>query len=203
MTKTTFESFIINDGDGISLYTMTLYTRQQCGEPQLDEINRFLVSNSKWTTKKFFLPIIENFFGCPVLLGFMSDFRSIIEMPYLNDVRNPVEGILVDYVRILASDLNFDINYRPYYGTDFELNIGLRIYHKRCFNLGNSLSDAIYSSSAVIAVPPGETFTSWEKLYLPFDRATWIWLGITFATAFVVIFLIKRSESSSMYSFVI
>ena len=52
-------------------------------------------------------------------------------------------------------------------------------------------------------MPPGKFYTPWEKLFLPFDRDTWIWLGIVFTVAILVIFLIKLSNSTSMYDFVI
>ena len=52
-------------------------------------------------------------------------------------------------------------------------------------------------------MPPGEVYTSWEKLLLPFDWQTWICLGLIFAVAFLVILLIKVSKASSMYDLVI
>ena len=38
---------------------------------------------------------------------------------------------------------------------------------------------------------------------MPFDWLTWMWLGIVFAVAFLVIFLIQLSISTSMYDLII
>ena len=38
---------------------------------------------------------------------------------------------------------------------------------------------------------PPELYTNYEKMVLPFDVATWMYLGITFGVTFAVIFVIK------------
>lgn len=42
-----------------------------------------------------------------------------------------------------------------------------------------------------ILVPSGEAYTSFEKLFLPFDDDVWIWIGITIAAAFATIFIVN------------
>ena len=64
-------------------------------------------------------------------------------------------------------------------------------------------SDPIYSTSNLLIVPPGKFYMPWEKLLMPFDEQTWMWLGITFAIAFFVIILIKLLRSTSMYELVV
>ena len=54
--------------------------------------------------------------------------------------------------------------------------------------------------SDVIIVLPGEPYTGWEKLFLPFDRPPWVWLGICFTVAFLVFFLITVSKSQLLYN---
>jgi hypothetical protein len=41
---------------------------------------------------------------------------------------------------------------------------------------------------------PGEPYTKFEKLYLPFDDETWKYLLITFGSAFLLIFFINRLD---------
>ena len=70
-------------------------------------------------------------------------------------------------------------------------------------NFHNPSSYPIYSTADVIVVPPGELFSCWEKLLMPFDRPTWMCLGIVFAVAFLVILLINLVKSTSMHEFII
>lgn len=46
-------------------------------------------------------------------------------------------------------------------------------------------------SEQFIAIPPGEEYDGYEKLILPFDDATWMWLGVTFLAAFGTIFVLN------------
>lgn len=41
-----------------------------------------------------------------------------------------------------------------------------------------------------IMVPPGESYTSFEKVFLPFKDEVWIWIIITFAAVFITIFVL-------------
>ena len=41
---------------------------------------------------------------------------------------------------------------------------------------------------------PGELYSNYEKLFLPFDRTTWILLIFTFSVAFGVIFVANRTS---------
>lgn len=40
-------------------------------------------------------------------------------------------------------------------------------------------------------VPPGESLTALEKILLPFDTSTWLWISMTFAAAFCLILLVN------------
>jgi hypothetical protein len=48
-----------------------------------------------------------------------------------------------------------------------------------------------YDSFFAFIISPGELYTSYEKLYLPFDVDTWMFLFITFGCAFMLIFVIN------------
>jgi hypothetical protein len=51
---------------------------------------------------------------------------------------------------------------------------------------------SFFESKEVIAVTLGELYTSYEKLWLPFDDTTWKYLIISFVFAFVAILIINR-----------
>ena len=117
-----------------------------------------------------------------------------------------VEGVLIKMVEALARNLNFTITYtflsdvKPKKDEDWRLHA--KIVESTNFN-DYPLSDPVYSTSDVFIVPPGEPYTPWEILWLPFDEATWMWTAIFFGVALLVILLIRISKSVSIYDFVI
>lgn len=54
------------------------------------------------------------------------------------------------------------------------------------------ISKAFHDINFFILVTPGELYSPYEKLLLPFDKTTWILLLSTFAHAFLTIFIINR-----------
>ena len=216
----TYAIFLIENIDQISLHTITRITEKKCRANQLIKINRFSSLERKWKTDKFFMPRIENFYGCEFLIN-LADHNEI-GMPFISaqeDENGPetAEGVLVDMLNVLSTHLNFTL----FIGNEarkkaeslglnpdasrstYDFAIGTKILETKHGASSSASSDPIYSTSDIYVVPPGELYTSWEKLLMPFDRLTWMLLGITFAIAFLVILLIKASKSTSMYELVI
>ena len=190
-----FQSYMIQQNGEISLHAVTLYTERQCKVPQLIEINRFVNSQKIWSKQKFFDPKIKNFHGCELKI-FLNP-----EMPFYDDNDEP-QGVLYEMVQNLSTELNFKFSLchefaRPrcnFLEIDMIFDV---LVHP---NIYVPISDPIYSTSDVIIVPPGEPYTGWEKLLLPFDRSSWMWLGMSFIFAFLVIFLIRISKSKMLYN---
>ena len=216
----TYESFMLEQDGRITIQAMMLYTEKKCSAEQLVEMNQFSSLEKKWKTEKFFPPRIENFHGCELKIG--VDPSLEIGLPFIRvlekeDGTETAEGSIVDMFGALSNHLNFtyvfiDASYRGnisgsiYSAHDFDIIIGANGQQEPTgitLTKRSPTSDPIYTTSDVFVVPPGEFFTSWEKLFLPFDWQTWMWLGITFAAAFLVILLIKVSKSTSIYDLVI
>ena len=199
----TFESFLMVEKDKISLNTMTMFTKQRCKVAQLIEVNRFSRSRKKWLTNKFFVPAIDNFYGCELVVYLQNNFGlPFLKIDFSKGERHPIEGVFVELVEALSSRLNFKIVYKISANSETDLSF-LMTRINEIDQDSQEVSDPICSTSEVFIVPSEELYTSWEKLLLPFDQDTWIWIGITFAVAFFVIFLVKLSKSSSIYEFVI
>ena len=203
----TYESFLLEQNNQVFLHAMTMFTEKQCRPEQLVEINRFSSLKSKWKTDKFFRPRIENFHGCTLVFDFRVEET---EMPFLRVTqtgnKTSVEGAIIDMLDAFSTHLNFTYVYGKAAGKKlglpenfFDLQVGPNMLE----GIVNPSSSPIYSTADVMVVPPGELFTSWDKLFMPFDRPTWMWLGIVFAAAFLVILLIKLSKSASMYDLII
>ena len=203
ITPDTYESFLVVKNDQTLLHSMTMFTEKQCRAEQLVEINQFSSLERKWKIKKFFMPGIENFHGCELKILFHR-FRGA-GLPFVDllekaDGTETAEGVIVDMVEALSTHLNFTFTHTNGWDYDFFIGADSLVYFG---NSNSHSSDPIYITSDICVVPPGEFYTSWEKLLLPFDWETWMWLGITFAIAFFVIFLIKVSKSTSLYGLVI
>ena len=195
-----FPNFIVEENSEISLNAFTWFTEQKCDERQQVELNRFSSLDRKWTTKKFFNQLIQNFHGCKIVIAFRMDCLPFSTFKFSEDGSTVLgaEGVLVELVKALSTHLNFTISYRSVAG------LQKLFWTVEAVVVDDIVeSDAIYTETHVIIVPPGKFYTPWEKLFLPFDRDTWIWLGIVFTIAILVILLIKLSNSGSMYDFVI
>ena len=200
-------NYLIEENGKISLHAITMFTEHRCKVPQLVEINRFKNSEKNWETEKFDNIRIEHFHGCELVIT-----PALKDMPFTNyeiseDRKSfTVEGILIKMAEALAKSLNFTIFYNldgePAFRKDEDWRLHARIVDEKQFAYF-TLSDPFYSTSDVFIVPPGEPYTPWEILWLPFDEATWMWTAIFFGVAFLVILLIKISKSVSIYEFVI
>jgi hypothetical protein len=68
----------------------------------------------------------------------------------------------------------------------------------------NIFMDDLYSEKTqffdfgevVIVITPGELYTSYEKILMPFDDMTWLFLIITLFSAFLIIFFVKQLPKS-------
>ena len=155
------------------------------------------------------MPKIENFHGCELRIG-LWPFRErglpILSVTAGENGTETAEGAVFDMIVTLSTHLNFTFSYNAdrtfSEPTKYDFQIGAD-GAKWIEGRVSPSSDPIYSTSDIYVVPPGEHYTSWEKLFLPFDWQTWMLLGITFATAFLIILLIKVSKSTSMYVFII
>ena len=203
MTRNTYESFLLVKNDQISLHSMTMFTEKQCGGEELVEINQFSSLERKWTTEKFFMPRIDDFHGCELRIKFYPFHEAglpFVRLVQEEDGTETAEGAIVDMVEALSTHLNFTFTHTNGWHYDIFIEADSLVYFG---NSNSHSSDPIYITSDICVVPPGEFYTSWEKVLLPFDWETWMWLGITFAVAFLVILLIKVSKSTSLYDLVI
>ena len=204
LTQEAFESFLLEENNKITLNSVTMFTEKMCKVPQLIEINQFSDLDRKWSTDKFYAPLVENFHGCELQISYIS--HTSVNLPFYDLTRRQDngeyinDGVIVKMVEALSSHLNFTIKHG---GMHPDFVFGAFIYHTTQLFDPKEMSDPIWTTSHVFVVPPGESYTSWEKTLLPFDEETWMWLGIVFSVAFSVIFLIRLLRSTSMYDLII
>lgn len=187
----------------IRLLTFVWYTPQKCNASQLIEVNRFDKSSKRWQHENFKIEKFSHFHGCR--LGFMINSR----MPEfyhtkVDQKRKSIVGCIGYHCGIVINfgkALNYTIQMNTYRGQK-------QLFYKMPFDLcllssslemrvrfdGNNqyvVTRPIYHDEHFLTLTPGEEFNGYEKLYLPFDEPTWAWIGITFTTAFVTIFVLR------------
>lgn len=189
-------------GNQICLYSAERFTKLACRE-HIILVNRFSSHTRRWATRRFF-PTLENFNGCQIVVQIMNFLMPDTHFKNSSDGLI-VSGAFVDMITAISTQLNFTILYSPYdresdsywypnLTKDISLtgsNIHLVITNSE-WELP-WLSFPFMSEPEGFFIPPGHLYTPLEKLFLPFDEDTWIWLIVFLLTGVLVIFIVSYS----------
>lgn len=161
------EYFLIQDEQSLRLLTFVRYTLEKCDIHELIEVNRFSKLTLRWQLESFILDKFSNFHGCRInftVQGGYPEF-TIIKIDNATKIITECEEYVGDITRDFSSVLNYT------YHMNYLYNNNVIRPEKPCH-----LTLRYYSLSA-------------QKMILPFDEKTWLWIGITFTPAFVTIFV--------------
>jgi hypothetical protein len=179
---------IVNDTT-VDLITSFLFEPGQCKEPQYKTINRFSRSSLQWDNKTFFPEKYENFNGCELIVAY-NQMYAIHGSEMFLDVSTRV-------MNILAEELNFKIKYEEIDQQNSKDHENYDLYNK----LGgqssapfkfHDFSPVIHTDEITCTVPAGEPYTQFEKMFLMFDKYTWICIGVTLVGSLLVIQVVNR-----------
>lgn len=103
-------------------------------------------------------------------------------------------GIKLEFIRTISRKLNFTWRLHWITNSTKLLNIYFEIFRPSNLMEDNEfhVTSTFIELRDIILTTPGELYTSYEKLLLPFDNATWILLHLTFLIAFISVFIINR-----------
>lgn len=208
------EYFIVEEEKSIKLFTFTLFTPKKCFAAQFVEVNSFDKDTGRWLHGTFKVDKVSNFRGCQLNFVVFKDWPFYLPLEIDNEKRDVTKcaGIFCGVLRDFSSALNFTYHTNIYQletakymwpGIPSHLVMGcasldgLVVYDEK--RNENTLRPEYYSrplmyTDTFIAIPPGEEYDGYEKLVLPFDEPTWMWISITFAAAFLTIFLLKFAK---------
>jgi hypothetical protein len=167
----------------VDLVTSFMFEPGKCREPQYKTINRFSRSSMKWDNETFFPEKYENYNGCELVVALEED-----------DV---TDSAPIELINILAQKLNFTIKHeicKDSTNTTLHQNYDLfaALAAQSWFLLEAFDFSLVFDSDAIsCTVPAGEPYTMLEKMFLMFDKATWICIGVTLGGALVVIQVIN------------
>jgi hypothetical protein len=200
------EYFIIDTGRVINLYTLTWFTRENCGRTQLLIVNSFDKMKSKWNTKIKRHEKFTNFYGCELVLAVFNTKFSPMGTFKIDDKGDAhFGGVAVDIFKLLSKIYNFTPSFQPYESGD-QLpfspnltflpvnnqikmpNVMFHLTHPTDIETLNLESTStVMENKVILVVTPGEYYTSYEKLLMPFDVTTWVLLIITLTSVVIVV----------------
>jgi hypothetical protein len=208
-----YEFLITNERDFVTLSANKLYSKNHCENFKLVTLNSYDKMSQRWIKKLENHNLYDDFYGC--LLKFSSMHFGIVrlrnyihksEKKLQRSLRNnnvEFEGLLHDILKELVKKINFCFHYtivRMTKKNNFyafgSRKLEARTNRTIFFMWG---SFAVSSPENYYSLPTSgiemyylvswnDLYTNYEKMVLPFDFVTWVFLSFTFGLTFGVIF---------------
>lgn len=175
-------AFLMNETThSIDLVTSFMFTERACRQNQLETINRFNRTTLAWETRDFFPRKYKNIFKCR--LTFMTNDKvdqKFDMFPTIAKIKN------FSITRVLMKTPAFKF---PLQGAD------LFVYDLRLLAVDNPpyVVSTCYNIVKVLwALPSGEPFTQFEKMFMMFDDGVWTGIGCTLLVFLITLRVISR-----------
>lgn len=159
----------------IELVSSFMFSQQTCRKNQFVSINRFNKSSMEWETPNFYPNKYRNLHKCR-LYYFQRDI-------------NAKDSVFGTFARLVNSTpINNERSQSDFIvkGTEsFEI-----------IRNQTTVFGYIYLFSKLLFfIPPGELYTPFEKMFLPFEFEVWIAIAITLSSGFVIIQVVNCADS--------
>lgn len=200
---------LIEDENSIKLLTFFPFFCNHCNDTKPVEINQF--KNGSLKVLEHFPNKFKNLFECPIKVGVHNTPPSIIQHNFHNGTFQ-LAGYDMELLNELANTMNFQkdidvINGQAARGRIYEngsssgsfnkvingevdMIIGDKfLYVSRLKFL--SASRSYFNNPLILIVPPGKEFSSFEKLFKPFQSTVWMLLIGVVVVGIFIITLIK------------
>jgi hypothetical protein len=171
---------VVND-TAVDLVTSFRYSPGNCNGSVYRTINQFSINTMRWKNDTFFPEKYSNFYNCSLRLAYSK---------FLTEFSDPSASFL--FWDILAQDLNFSLErvQLPRPENDYDLRMHFSIQADHEFE-SYEFSSAIFDDFMTLTVPAGEPYTQLEKMFLMFDKETWICIGVTLGLGWILIQIIN------------
>lgn len=214
-------NFLIKQGDEFILTTFFPFTESSCESRKSVMINKFVDS---WETSIFYPKKMKNFFKCPLKTAAFL-YPPVIMMEGNYETSNyTLYGSDIELYKAFAEALNFTIVYDfdPKPGAwgilsedgkatggflkiksrqaDVMLGMLSKIYTRAKFI---SFSSTFSLNPVMLIIPRGAPFSSFEKLFRPFEDVVWIYLLIVFLSGFILVTVLTIQPRNLMKTFLI
>ena len=181
-------NILLEDDDHISMITMIPFNLQACNDVSPVVINKF--SNGSYMNSNFFPRKFSNLFNCTLKIAAAETNPAIMKNPK----DDSLGGSDIELISQLAKMMNFhnEIHFFPLPGSWGSINangtgtgaIGQLVKGSLDMTIGNyfltttrmqymSNTRAYEFMPLVLIIPPGKPYTSFEKLFMPFQSTVW------------------------------
>jgi hypothetical protein len=177
-----------------------LDVNETCGYGAIN-INSFDKATRKWKKELQIYEWLKNYFGCFVFVRpnyGTPDYASLdfLSLPYeiakmvgrrvnFTVVECDEKGRVIENNKIQT---NKQEPYNQFYHDFYQI----LLFYQEVDEMLTFCLPAFDFVKITFMITPGEPYTNFEKLYLPFDDETWKYLIITFGLSFSLIFIINR-----------
>lgn len=215
-----YQSFLNQSADGsLSLATWITFQQPNCRKWKLIEINRFSNRLRKWTTPEYFVEKFDNFNGCELSVRAPYPQTNVLQIEFNNQGNlTNIRGYGPVFNHEISKSLNYSYVYKPFdlkrkeniTKCDFEI----KAESFRRINLRTPLdtfiekfvhpfvTDRFTTIDEIIIISRFETFSQFEKIFLPFEIEIWHWLIAVMSIASFVICILKTFASEKVKKFV-
>lgn len=174
---------VVNDST-VDLISGFMFSQGKCRKSDYKVVDRFSTSTMQWQNKSFFPEKYANFNNCSLVISHMPGGRPQI-------------------LKITAEKLNFWPQHKNFNRNDRNFDVLDHINFQNFLLFENfEFSPPLFSDQVTLTVPAGEPYTQLEKMFLMFDKDTWICIGITIAGSALIIQIINfMSDTIKIFVF--
>lgn len=192
----------------VTLQTFMPFNGENCFDTNMVEINVFHQETKKWQTKDFFPRKLENLHSCPIRFVSYEYAPAVMAKKFKNGSFT-LSGCDIDFLKGLKNVLNFtvNLNFLETWGVLFENGTGTGGHKLLLENASDvtigwgfySYSKSFYISSSQeyfivpmgFIIPYARSFSSFEKLFIPFQLKVWILFTLVIVLAILVILFVE------------
>jgi hypothetical protein len=190
--------FLLESKENFELKTFEIWTEKVCNIEQLVTLNAFDKNSRKWQKSFEIQEKFTNFHGCELKV-FSGIFKlptfDLIQDAQMTFVHPAIQPILEKrdqkeekIVKIFSEFANFTaIPGKVIYDENRQVVTASQLNH-----LTLQCSIPVFQYTIQIMYSPPEPYSNYEKMILPFDSETWLYLILVFLSSFIGIFLINR-----------
>jgi hypothetical protein len=191
-----FQYFLTNEAGKLELATFEWFQEGKCNDPELKQLNSFSKSTLKWESQLEVKDKFMDFNQCPITLQISGQSKK-----NFCNINGIIYNFDIQFYNAMASKGNFKANsiifpekvrrqptLKP---EDIQLLLTQGDYVSNIKINAHSTATFAQTSYGFI-MPPGQLYTSYEKLIMPFDELTWMFLILTFGFSFGFIFIVKK-----------
>lgn len=190
--------FLRNTNTTLEFFTLEWWTIKVCHTMQIMTLNRFNKKKLEWndslkTDSKFL-----NFHGCKfnthsrVFNLNMIDFLKTLNLVHIHPQLSSFLEKKYSLERIIMDAMAKKGNFISEFSVTEEKNTMIMYLFSMDRYYGLDIIAHFYEQYVGVMISPPMSYNSYEKLILPFDRDTWIYLILVFFGAFIGIFVINK-----------